>query len=131
MSDKCLDSSTCSLNNNKVITINELTKAYGDNELVGEDSRAWSEHPVEPEDLELEDRVEFLPPTTGSKTLAFFATSKSAAASLSSSFESSRKDKEVQFGKKCWFSELLSVKLSTENCEIPWVELFETELLKR
>ena len=124
----CLD---LSLNNDKVITINELTKAYGDNELVGEDSRAWSEHPVEPEDLELEDRVEFLPPTTGSKTLAFFATSKSAAASLSSSFESSRKDKEVQFGKKCWFSELFSVKLSMENCEIPPVELFETELLKR
>ena len=98
--------------------------------MVGEDSRTWSEPPVDPEDLELDDRVEFLPPTTGSKTLAFFATSKSAAASLSSSFESSRKDREVQFGKKCRFSELFSVKLKSENF-CPVLELFETELLKR
>ena len=95
----------------EVICKYSLTKAYGDNELVGEDSKTWSEKPVEPaEDLELDDLVEFRPPTTGSKNLPFLATAFVTSTSSSSSLESSKKDNE-----KCWLFSAREFSRLSEN----------------
>ena len=85
--------------------------------MVGEDSKTWSEKPVEPaEDLELDDLVEFRPPTTGSKNLPFLATAFVTSTSSSSSLESSKKDNE-----KCWLFSAREFSRVSENPE------FDTE----